>query len=93
MSHLLQNNLKISWNDHTPKTRILTALLCGFFINTVFIKDKNNYKISPDSFLKNPGSGTEILYNELVTINNKTSMSLCSKLSKSVRTLYSELPV
>lgn len=93
----LTNNLSINWNEHTQKVRILTSILCGFFLNTVHIKNNNdqkkNIKISLDSFLDKQQESSEMLYNELTTISGNISMSICSKISKSVRTLYTEIPV
>lgn len=90
-------NLSLNWKEHSQKTRILTAIFCGFFLNTVFIKnlkkDRKNFRISQDSFLKKEQSeSTEIIYNELTTIGQNTSMSICSKITKSIRTFYTEIP-
>ncbi len=92
----LKNDISIDWKLHKQKTRILTAIFCGFFLNTIFLKDKKcpNISISKDSFLSQSSIGTdnEVIYNELTTINGNTSASIASKLSKSIRTFYSEIP-
>jgi HrpA-like RNA helicase len=94
----LKNDMSINWKLHKQKTRILTSIFCGFFLNTIFLKDKNNknnknISISKDSFLSQSLSiDNEIIYNEFTTINGNTSASIVSKLSKSIRTFYSEIP-
>lgn len=91
----LKNEISIDWKLHKQKTRILTAIFCGFFLNTLFLKDKKgqNIKISKDSFISQySDSDNEIMYNELTTVNGNTSASIASKLSKSIRVFYSEIP-
>lgn len=91
----LKNNMSINWNAHKQKTRILASIFCGFFLNTVFLKDKRgSVTISKDSFLlaNTLNSSDEIIYNELTTIGGNTSASIVSKMSKSIRVFYTEIP-
>jgi HrpA-like RNA helicase len=88
----LKNDMSIDWNKHKQKTRILTAIFCGFFLNTMFLKDdkKKNILIAKDSFLKD--TNEEVIYNELTTISGNTAASIVSKISKSIKDLYTEIP-
>lgn len=83
-------------NSHQLKTRILASLMCGYFLNVVFLKDMNkkqNVKLSKDSFLSLYGDNDltdtkELLYNGMTTISNNTSISIVSYISQNVKTLY-----
>lgn len=72
---------------HKLSSRIVASFLSGYFLNVTNLK-KNNLKISKDSFLNFNNNKSElelkkILYNEMITIENNTNLSIVSKISKS----------
>lgn len=91
-------------NSHRLGTRILSSIMSGFFLNTMFIKQSNksksnksqqHIKLSKDSFLNMTSDDiddhTELLYNSMTTINNNVSISIVSPITKSIKTISTNL--
>lgn len=92
-------NTNANWSElekHKLSTRIMASLLSGYFLNVVILKKHKNLKISKDSFLSfyNDVSTLEskkLLYNEMVTIDTNTNISIVSKVLKAHVELYKNI--
>lgn len=77
-------------DNHKLSTKILASFLLGFFLNTTSINGSNKNKLSKDSFLNfyiDDIISKQLMYNELITISNNTSISIVSKITKQVKEL------
>jgi hypothetical protein len=77
-------------DNHKLSTKILASFLLGFFLNTISINGSNKNKLSKDSFLNfyiDDIISKQLMYNELITISNNTSISIVSKITKQVKEL------
>lgn len=80
-------------------TRIIASILYGYFLNIAYLKQqdkKQNVKLSNDSFLLfyndfESLESKQLLYNEMMTINNKTSLSIVSKVSDKSKEIYEKM--
>jgi pre-mRNA-splicing factor ATP-dependent RNA helicase DHX15/PRP43 len=90
----LEKNLVIDHNKHKLKTKIITSLLCGFFINIAYPKnDQQTLSLSNDSFLnKKNTDGKELIYNEMTIINGgNKNMSIGTIITNQIRILFSQI--
>lgn len=86
-------------NEYKLSTKIMASLMSGYFLNIIILKkyntiNKNNYtKVSKDSFLNfyNDFSTLEtkdLMYNEMVIVDQNTNISIVSRILKSHKDLY-----
>ena len=89
----INNDIKINNNDKLS-IKIMTAIYAGYYHNTFYYKSSNqNIKLSNDSFLSFYNSrenleSKQLIYNEIITINDKITLSIVSKISEQCKKLF-----